>query len=102
MMHEREFDKLIDSVRWMKRDQAGKRPKGGRRTRVTGVDVRAIRSATQLSQAKFAELLAIEVATLRNWEQCRREPTGPARALLRATRNDPVAVIKALRIDAGQ
>ena len=45
---------------------------------------------------QFAELLSIEVSTLRNWEQGRREPTGPARALLRAIRNDPMAVIKAL------
>ena len=98
-MDEREFEKLIDSVRWMKRDQAGKRPRGGRRTRISEVDVREIRSATRLSQAKFAELLSIEVATLRNWEQGRREPTGPAKALLRAIRNDPVAVIKALRTE---
>ena len=60
------------------------------------VDVRAIRALTGLSQAKFAELLAIEVATLRNWEQGRREPTGAARALLRAIRNNPIAVIEAL------
>jgi putative transcriptional regulator len=60
------------------------------------VDVRAIRALTGLSQAKFAELLSIEVATLRNWEQGRREPTGAARALMRAIRNNPVAVIEAL------
>ena len=60
------------------------------------VDVRAIRALTGLSQAKFAELLSIEVSTLRNWEQGRRDPTGPARALLRAIRSDPVAVIRAL------
>jgi len=60
------------------------------------VDVRSIRRLTGLSQAKFAELLDIELSTLRNWEQGRRQPTGPARALLRAIRNNPVAVIKAL------
>jgi putative transcriptional regulator len=60
------------------------------------VDVRAVRQLTGLSQAKFAELLGIELSTLRNWEQRRRQPTGPARALLRAIQNDPVAVIRAL------
>ncbi|NJD33153.1 MAG: helix-turn-helix domain-containing protein [Gammaproteobacteria bacterium] len=60
------------------------------------VDVRAIRQRTGLSQAKFAELLDIELSTLRNWEQGRRQPTGPARALLRAIRNNPLDVIKAL------
>lgn len=60
------------------------------------VDVRAIRQLTGLSQAKFAELLGIELSTLRNWEQNRRQPTGPARALLRAIQNEPLAVIRAL------
>ena len=60
------------------------------------VDARAIRLVTGLSQAKFAELLGIELATLRNWEQGRRQPTGPARALLRAIHNNPLEVIKAL------
>jgi putative transcriptional regulator len=60
------------------------------------LDVRAVRALTKLSQAQFAELLSIEVSTLRNWEQGRRAPTGPARALLRALRCNPVEVIKAL------
>ena len=60
------------------------------------VDVRAVRRLTGLSQSKFAELLDIELSTVRNWEQGRRQPTGPARALLRAIRNSPVEVIKAL------
>ena len=60
------------------------------------VDVCAVRALTALSQAKFAELLGIELATLRNWEQGRRDPTGPARALLRAIGKDPVGVIRAL------
>lgn len=55
-----------------------------------------MRGLTALSQAKFAELLGIELATLRNWEQGRRDPTGPARALLRAIWKDPVGVIRAL------
>ena len=60
------------------------------------VDVREVRALTGLSQSKFAELLGIELATLRNWEQGRRSPTGPARALLRAIRNNPVEVVTAL------
>lgn len=60
------------------------------------LDVRAVRALTKLSQAKFAELLSIEVSTLRNWEQGRRAPSGPARALLRAIHRNPVDVIKAL------
>ena len=96
-MDEKAFEELLDSVRWMKAHQAGKKLKGGRVTARDAVDVRKIRDATRLSQAKFAELLSIEVATLRNWEQGRREPAGPARALLRAIQNDPVAVLRALQ-----
>lgn len=51
---------------------------------------------TGLSQPKFAQLLHVGVGTLRNWEQGRREPTGPAKALLRAIKADPKAVLKAL------
>jgi putative transcriptional regulator len=98
------FEQLLDNARRIRRRRlerlqrlarlAGLNPPPGRPA--GEIDVRAIRAVTGLSQAKFAELLSIEVATLRNWEQGRREPTGAARALLRAIRNDPVAVIKAL------
>jgi DNA-binding transcriptional regulator YiaG len=44
------------------------------------------RKTTKLSQVKFAGLLRVEVSTLRNWEQGRREPTGPAKALTHAIR----------------
>ena len=99
------FESLLETSRAMRRKRrerlarlmfpAGRRRRTGR-DETDAVDPRAIRAVTGLSQAKFAELLGIELATLRNWEQGRREPTGPARALLRAIRNDPVGVIKAL------
>jgi putative transcriptional regulator len=60
------------------------------------VDARVIRALIGLSQKPCAELAGIEVATLRNWEQGRRTPTGPARALLRAINNNPIEVVKAL------
>jgi putative transcriptional regulator len=89
------FEKLLLSV-----EQAGEIVRGERPpSRVFYVDsaqVREIRAMTQLSQPKFAKLLQVDVGTLRNWEQGRREPTGPAKALLRAIRNNPQAVLKAL------
>ncbi len=48
------------------------------------------------SQARFAALFRVEVSTLRNWEQGRRELTGPAKALLYAIRKEPTNVLKAL------
>jgi putative transcriptional regulator len=59
---------------------------------VTGTDVRAIRTGLGLSQAQFAAFLGISVATLRNWEQGRRKPEGPARVLLRVAERHPEAV----------
>ncbi|WP_230457426.1 hypothetical protein [Legionella pneumophila] len=38
----------------------------------------------------------VSIGTLRNWEQGRREPTGPAKALLRAINKDPEHVLAAL------
>ena len=99
MVDQRVFEHLLERARRRRKKRLDYvvRLYGGQRTnRVEPVGVRGIRAATGLSQAKFAELLGIQVSTLRNWEQGRREPTGPARALLRAIKNDPVGVIDAL------
>lgn len=64
--------------------------------RINPVSIKALRGRTKLSQPAFAALLGVELSTLRNWEQGRRTPTGPARALLRAIRHDPRNVIRAL------
>ena len=96
------FEKMLETARWMRqrrRERLARLAGLAGRARAKSepaVDVRSIRALTGLSQAKFAELLSIEVSTLRNWEQGRREPTGAARALLRAIRNNPIAIIKAL------
>ena len=45
-------------------------------------DVAAIRSKTGLSQSAFAKSIGVAVGTLKNWEQRRRRPEGPARVLL--------------------
>jgi putative transcriptional regulator len=63
---------------------------------VNAVTIKALRGRTKLSQPQFAALLGVELSTLRNWEQGRRAPTGPAQVLLRAIRNDPQNVIRAL------
>ena len=53
-------------------------------------DVAAFRAAFRsVSQARFAEALGISVATLQNWEQGRRQPDGPAKALLRLLARHP-------------
>jgi putative transcriptional regulator len=60
------------------------------------LDVAAIRAKTGLSQERFAVAFRISPHTLRNWEQGRRRPEGPARALILAIDRDPVALLRAL------
>ena len=67
-----------------------------RAAQLGALGIRDLRARMNLSQSDFAALLGVELSTLRNWEQGRRVPTGPARALLRALRNDPQNVIRAL------
>ncbi len=55
----------------------------------TGEDVAALRRFVGLSQAQFAVAVGISVHTLRNWEQGRRRPEGPAIALLRIAARHP-------------
>jgi putative transcriptional regulator len=55
----------------------------------SGEDVQALRRFIGLSQTKFALALGISVHTLRNWEQGRRRPEGPALALLRVAARHP-------------
>lgn len=89
------FQDLQESVSQMDAIVHGKR-KPSREFHVDSVEVKAIRKETGLSQPQFAKVLHVDVSTLRNWEQGRREPTGPAKALLRAIRNDPKHVLAAL------
>src|SRR5687767_9598604 len=92
-MSKKFFEKLLESIEQADEILRGERPP----SRVFYVDsVREIRALTHLSQPKFAKLLQVDVGTLRNWEQGRRQPTGPAKALLRAIKNNPQAVLKAL------
>ncbi len=61
------------------------------------VDVQAVRIDLGYSQSEFAEAFGISVATLRNWEQGRRIPRGPARLLLAIIELEPEAVRRVLR-----
>jgi DNA-binding transcriptional regulator YiaG len=55
----------------------------------SGEDVAAVRRFVGLSQIEFARAIGISVSTLRNWEQNRRHPEGPAIALLRIAARHP-------------
>ena len=66
------------------------------RNRDRAQDVAALRRALNLSQAAFAEIFQLSVATVRDWESRRRRPEGPARVLLRVIAREPEAVRRAL------
>ena len=64
---------------------------------VPETNVRAVRRKLRLSQSQFAAKFGFQPATLKNWEQGRTRPDGPARVLLAVIARHPEAVEDALR-----
>jgi putative transcriptional regulator len=62
----------------------------------SSIDVKAVRNKLHMTQAEFSTRFAIELSTLREWEQHRRTPEGPSRVLLTIIDRDPEAVERAL------
>lgn len=93
------FNQLLESVKQADEIRRGER-QPSREFFFDAAKVKEVRAITKLSQAKFAAVLQVDVGTLRNWEQGRRQPTGPAKALLRAIQADPANVLRALRVAA--
>jgi putative transcriptional regulator len=58
--------------------------------------VRELRRRARLTQMQFASRLGVPVETIRNWEQGKRMPRGPARALLAVIAHAPETVFAAL------
>ena len=63
----------------------------------SGADIAALRRFVRLTQLEFARAMGISVHTLRNWEQGRRTPEGPALALLRIAARHPRIIRENLR-----
>lgn len=57
-------------------------------------DIVKVRGKLGLSQSKFATVLGISADTLQNWEQGRRQPTGPAKVLLRIATKHPKVLLE--------
>jgi DNA-binding transcriptional regulator YiaG len=66
----------------------------------SGDDIAALRRFVGLTQTQFARAMAISVHTLRNWEQGRRSPEGPAVALLRIAARHPRIIRENLKTAA--
>lgn len=96
-MNDEEFNNLVESIK-----QAGEIKKGTREpSRVfefSPMDIKEIRKQLQKSQSEFALMIGVSIGTLQNWEQGRRKPVGPARALLKVAAENPEAVREALEM----
>lgn len=90
------FDELVASVRGGGAILRGE-VAPSRKFDVGAPDVQRIRAGYGLSQGDFSALLGISVATLRNWEQGRRSPAGPARVLLQVAAQHPNEVWDVVR-----
>jgi putative transcriptional regulator len=94
-MRKTDFNSLVDSIREAGRIRRGE-AKPSRVFEYTPMDVKAIRRRLGKSQSEFARMIGVSVSTLQNWEQGRRRPEGPARALLQVAAANPKAVSAAL------
>jgi putative transcriptional regulator len=96
-MNEEDFNNLAESIK-----QAGEIKQGLREpSRVfefSPMDIKEIRHNLDKSQREFAMMIGVSIGTLQNWEQGRRQPVGPARALLKIAAEKPEAVQEALAV----
>ncbi len=94
-MKDQDFNTLIESIK-----EGGailrKEIQPSRKIVFHSPDIRNIRKAANASQVEFARMIGVSVGTLRNWEQGRRKPDGPALALLKIASIDPIYIKKIL------
>ena len=97
-MNDEHFNELIDSIK-----EAGKIKRGeteaSRIHEFPEPDIKAIREGIGFSQSKFAALIGVNIRTLQNWEQGHRQPTGPAKVLIKLVQADPKSVVKNLHVN---
>ena len=96
-MKDADFNHLLQGIREAGSYLRGKKKSAARVDRIDPESVAAIRAKLRLTQTAFSTAFGISPATLRNWEQGRRHPTGAARVLLRVAAKHPKAVLEAVR-----
>jgi putative transcriptional regulator len=89
-------DELIASMREGVKILAGRQPPSRFYPAPVNVDVRAIRAGLGLSQTAFARRFGFSPATIREWEQGRRQPEAAARVLLLVIASKPEVVDEVL------
>ena len=97
-MSKRAFDKIAAGLKDAIAIARGEADRASYRVHVPAdVDVVRIRRKLKLSQSEFATRFGIAPGTLRDWEQKRKRPEGPARVLLMVIEREPDAVQRAIR-----
>ena len=89
-------EELIESLKQAAEHAKGNKVRGMRFTKVELPDVKAIRRSLRMSQDEFAAVYRIPLATVKNWEQGRRQPDAPAAAYLRAIQRRPKEIMEAV------
>src|SRR4051794_9502059 len=89
---------LRDAIAFAKGDQS--RARVVQYNVLQSIDVKKLREGLGMSQPEFALKFGFSLGTLRQWEQGRRSPEGPARVLLTVISHSPGAVKKALEKEA--
>jgi len=90
------FEELVSSIQEGGAILRGEK-EASRTFRLAPLDIKNIREGYNLTQEQFAAMLGISVRTLRNWEQGRRVPEGPAMMLLRVAEKHPQALLDVIR-----
>jgi putative transcriptional regulator len=88
-MRKKPADRIVQGLREAAAHARGERVSGIKLHIPRKVDVSAVRRRTGLSQAAFSNRIGVSQGTLRNWEQGRRRPEGPARVLLALLERNP-------------
>ena len=97
-MRKEHFEKLVASIKEAGEIKAGRKAPS-RVYEIKPPEIKLVRENLNVSQNEFALMVGVSVRTLQNWEQGRRQPEGPAKALLRIASKNPSAVLEALHTE---
>jgi putative transcriptional regulator len=90
------FNELLQGVREAGSYLRGNRKAAARIDRISPDSIAAVRGKLGFSQTQFAHAIGISLDTLQNWEQGRRQPTGPAKVLLKVAAKHPEAILESV------
>jgi len=90
-MDENLFNSLVESIKEAGAIRRGEK-QASRTFLFTDTDIKELRKELSFSQAEFAAIIGVSTKTLQNWEQGRRKPQGPAKALLSIVKKHPEVI----------